>query len=447
MKKIYLSFGLFFISLFLQAQIVNIPDANFKNALINTNCVDTNGDGIFDSNADINNDGEIQLIEAESVLRLKVFEQNITSLEGLQYFKYLELLNCRGNIIDSLDLSSNPNLLSLDAEVNRLISLNITQNQSLRKLEVSLNQLSTLDISNNQNLYYLSCQLNSLTSLDLTHNIALGILFCNDNNLTSIDISQNINLKTLVCTKNPIGNLDLSNNPMLIDLTCQFNGLTTLDLSQNPNLKYLVCRFNNLSELQLDFNPYLEILQIDTNQFTSIDLSQLSLLDTFTCSNNKLRNLDLSQNPNLTWFIGDNNQLRNFNLQNGNNESLNWMKVQGNTGLQCIQVDDEGYANNKTCNVDYWCKDSTASYSEFCELIGVEDISNIDFQLFPNPAHNILNIQSKTPIEKVKIYTTQGILVKEISTNTFDVSQLSAGVYFVEVKVDDKSATKKFIKI
>ena len=32
-------------------------------------------------------------------------------------------------------------------------------------------------------------------------------------------------------------------------------------------------------------------------------------------------------------------------------------------------------------------------------------------------------------------------------SNTFDVSQLSAGVYFVEVKVDDKSATKKFIKI
>ena len=28
----------------LSAQIVTIPDANFKDALVNTNCVDTNGD-------------------------------------------------------------------------------------------------------------------------------------------------------------------------------------------------------------------------------------------------------------------------------------------------------------------------------------------------------------------------------------------------------------------
>jgi len=30
---------------FAQAQVVNIPDANFKNALITFNGVDTNGDG------------------------------------------------------------------------------------------------------------------------------------------------------------------------------------------------------------------------------------------------------------------------------------------------------------------------------------------------------------------------------------------------------------------
>ncbi|MEY3242008.1 MAG: hypothetical protein RIR11_3447, partial [Bacteroidota bacterium] len=43
----------------LYAQIVNIPDANFKNALVNTNCVDTDGDGFGDTDADINDDGEI----------------------------------------------------------------------------------------------------------------------------------------------------------------------------------------------------------------------------------------------------------------------------------------------------------------------------------------------------------------------------------------------------
>lgn len=139
--------------------------------------------------------------------------------------------------------------------------------------------------------------------------------------------------------------------------------------------------------------------------------------------------------------------MRNFNIQNGNNESLNSFEIQGNLGLECIQVDDEGYANNKTCNGDGWCKDSTASYSEFCELLGIEDFAVVDFQLFPNPTENMLNIQSKTPLENVKIYSPQGVLVNEYTSNTIDVSQLSAGIYFVEVTVDGENALKKFIKM
>ena len=49
---------------FTQAQIVNIPDANFKNTLVNTPCVDTNNDDIADVDADTNDDGEIQDISA-----------------------------------------------------------------------------------------------------------------------------------------------------------------------------------------------------------------------------------------------------------------------------------------------------------------------------------------------------------------------------------------------
>ena len=44
-------------------QIVNIPDANFKNALI-------------DEGVDTNNDGEIQVSEAEAVISLNVWSMN-----------------------------------------------------------------------------------------------------------------------------------------------------------------------------------------------------------------------------------------------------------------------------------------------------------------------------------------------------------------------------------
>jgi hypothetical protein len=48
----------------LVGQIVNIPDANFKNALINGMCVNNDFDLIGDSKVDLNNDGEIQVSEA-----------------------------------------------------------------------------------------------------------------------------------------------------------------------------------------------------------------------------------------------------------------------------------------------------------------------------------------------------------------------------------------------
>ena len=71
------------------AQIVVIPDANFKNALVHTLCLDINGDNIGDADADSNNDGEIQVSEALAVVRLDVQGQNIQSLAGSESFSNL----------------------------------------------------------------------------------------------------------------------------------------------------------------------------------------------------------------------------------------------------------------------------------------------------------------------------------------------------------------------
>ena len=61
MKNYYLFFILLLVTLTAKAQIVDIPDTNFKNALLN-----------HDPIIDINNDGEIQESEAESVTVLRM---------------------------------------------------------------------------------------------------------------------------------------------------------------------------------------------------------------------------------------------------------------------------------------------------------------------------------------------------------------------------------------
>ncbi len=80
------------------------------------------------------------------------------------------------------------------------------------------------------------------------------------------------------------------------------------------------------------------------------------------------------------------------------------------------------------------------------DILGTEEYDTIIFTISPNPTQNILHIKSKEQFETVKIYSLQGILIKEGVASSIDVSQLSTGMYFVQVTIDNKTTTKKFIK-
>ncbi|SRX72520.1 T9SS type A sorting domain-containing protein [Aequorivita antarctica] len=273
--KLTLNFLFLLIVTISSSQIIDFPEGSFKYALINSEVVDLDGDGTVDSNIDTNNDGEIQVSEAEAVLGINLYNYGIfPSLEGMEHF---------------------------------------------------------------------------------------------------------VNIEWLICSESYTAFVDFSQNTKIERITISHNALTNLDVSQNTNLKWLNCT---------------------------------------------------------------NNRLVNLNIKNGDNTSLELFHALYNPDLACIQVDDVAYANN----APNWKKDAMAIYSEDCELVGIEDFAATDFKLFPNPTENMLNIQSKTPIENVKIYSPQGVLVNEYNSNTIDVSQLSTGIYFVEITVDDKSVTKKFIK-
>ena len=88
MKQYYILLVALVTFSFSQAQdpIVNIPDANFKNVLVNNTVADFDGDGNSDDDVDANNDGEIQVSEAEAVKGLRLRGESIASLEGIQFF-------------------------------------------------------------------------------------------------------------------------------------------------------------------------------------------------------------------------------------------------------------------------------------------------------------------------------------------------------------------------
>jgi trimeric autotransporter adhesin len=187
---------LFTILLSLQAfsQDINIPDDNFRKALIK--------EGI-----DQNGDGKIQEFEVFLVEKLNISGRNISNMEGIQYFLNLTDLDCSNNNITRLDISRCQTIQSLKCNNNKLTKLDLTQQLDLTNLNCSGNQLKSVNISKNRALLKLNCMGNQLDTLGFINNKNLTSIICSTNNLTSLDISKNTKLKELFCDHNSISKI------------------------------------------------------------------------------------------------------------------------------------------------------------------------------------------------------------------------------------------------
>ncbi|RNC86406.1 MAG: T9SS C-terminal target domain-containing protein [Winogradskyella sp.] len=78
--------------------------------------------------------------------------------------------------------------------------------------------------------------------------------------------------------------------------------------------------------------------------------------------------------------------------------------------------------------------------------LGIDDISISKYSVYPNPTNQILNIEGLKTSENLEIYNISGqkLLTRtiDLNKNTIDVSQLSAGIYFLKIT----NESMKFIK-
>jgi Secretion system C-terminal sorting domain len=201
------------------SQIIDFPDANFKDALVNSKCVDLNGNGTGDADADLNNDGEIDMNEALEVVFLDVSNKEISSLEGIGNFKNLERLYCLQN---------------------EIITLNLQELSNLTFVSCGTNQLSSLNIQELENLEYVYCNNNLLTTINVKGLVNLKTLDCNTNQLINLDVQELANLKTLRCYKNHLTALYLKE--------AKLNH--TLLFQENPDLSYICCDEDRIIEIK-----------------------------------------------------------------------------------------------------------------------------------------------------------------------------------------------------
>lgn len=322
MKKLY--FLVFLVMSFAtQAQIVNIPDANFKAKLLSaspSNFVAKNLTGDY-FKIDANNDGEIQESEAFQVSTLSIDcefcdnSEKISNLLGIEYFTSLTFMWATYN-----------NLINVD--VHNLIFLEI--------LDLRYNNILSVNIQNLINLSILSLDSNQLTSIDTSTLISLNWLDIANNQLSSLDLSSNYNLDALFATNNLLNSINIKNG------STNFDGLLVhFEISNNPNLQYICVNesnfdyfgINNFKQEYSNFyfgNPnYLDNVEINSYCTTTPSplFNQLILNSKFDIyqdgcdiNDSEFDNLKykLQNNNFITYLYPYNNLPTLINLPNGN---------------------------------------------------------------------------------------------------------------------------------
>ena len=78
--------------------------------------------------------------------------------------------------------------------------------------------------------------------------------------------------------------------------------------------------------------------------------------------------------------------------------------------------------------------------------LNVVDVNQYSPIIYPNPTTGILNIENKN-IDKIIVLDLNGKFIRELEAKPqIDVSQLSKGIYFLQLTINGKKTIKKFIK-
>ena len=93
------------------------------------------------------------------------------------------------------------------------------------------------------------------------------------------------------------------------------------------------------------------------------------------------------------------------------------------------------------------CESEQAFYEVLHLSTSVNDMLAEQIAIYPNPTKGFLVIDTDYLIEKVRIFNIHGSVVEsQLKENAIDVSNVSNGIYFIEIHTDKGLVRKKFIK-
>ena len=331
MKK-QLLFFLLLLSVMGSAQIVNIPDADFKDLLVQS------GDPGFTDIAkdennytlaiDANNDGEIQVSEAEAVWHININMQGtVSSIEGIDAFVNLRTLRLKNNPVETIDVTSLEFLENLTCgnynNSEDLTTLNVTGMSTLKELHCSDNSLTVLDLTGLINIEYLSCKNSTISSVILDDNINLKNINLSETAITTLDLTGYVNLENLNVYHSQLTQLNLENCVSLIELYCNSTPIQNLDISPCVSLEWIECGGTDATPLE------------------SVTIGELPALFSFYGDVYGVTELDFSECPNLEGVSLENFNEIYVNIKNGSTQGISLIDSTEASVFFCVDEDEE----------------------------------------------------------------------------------------------------------
>jgi hypothetical protein len=143
---------------------------------------------------------------------------------------------------------------------------------------------------------------------------------------------------------------------------------------------------------------------------------------------------------------------------------LVWGHMGAATGTPEVQAPSQTYAEEVQRLKDWltrrinWLDINMPGTLNGCSMTGVQEISEVTFNVYPNPFESTISINLSNPLNEngtITLLDAAGRIIRfqeftgSSSNETIELKELNnlnAGIYFIEVEMGSKTAVQKLVK-